>query len=110
MFRAFRRSLFVFVVAAGAAAMPARAAVPEQPQRPQAPAPPDTSHFLPGWLHLHGSIGYGWIQGPAVIRQRYEAGQDFQFGLEARPGPRLRVHLDGEYQVLPAVARPRTCS
>ncbi|HEY6196046.1 MAG TPA: hypothetical protein VI504_13470 [Candidatus Eisenbacteria bacterium] len=82
----------------------ASAAVREPPLLAKAPAAPDTAHFLPRWLHSNGSAGYGWIQGPALIRQRYEAGQDFELGLEARPRPRLRVRLSGEYQILPAVA------
>ena len=98
-------SLFLSLIAAslllGAAAT--HAAVPEPPPHANAPAGPDTSRFLPRWLHLHGSAGYGWIQGPTLIRQRYEAGQDLQFGLEARMRPSLRLQLDGEYQVLPAV-------
>lgn len=80
----------------------ARAAVPEP--TPPAPAEPDTSHFLPPWLHLHGSIGYGWISAPALIRERYEAGQDFEAGLEMRVRRNLRLRLNGEYQLLPAVA------
>src|ERR1051325_12092558 len=63
----------------------ASAATREPPLRAKAPAAPDTAHFLPRWLHSNGSAGYGWIQGPALIRQRYEAGQDFELGLEARP-------------------------
>lgn len=79
------------------------AAVPEPPRGPGAVAARDTSHFLPRWLHMQGSAGYGWIQGPEPIRQRYEAGQDFELGLEARMRPGLRLRLNGEYQVLPAV-------
>ena len=87
------------------AAAPARSAVPEPPPPPQARSGPDTSRFLPRWLHMQASVGYGWIQGPVLIRQRYEAGQDFQLGFEARMRPNLRLRLDGEYQVLPAVAK-----
>ncbi len=102
--RLARRRLVLLALLLSSVA-PARAAVPE-------PAPPaalasaaDSGSFLPRWLHLHGSIGLGWIQSPVFIRQRYEAGQDFEFGLEARPRPRLRVRFNGEYQVLPAVGR-----
>src|ERR1044072_7544323 len=63
----------------------ASAAAGPPPRRAKAPAAPDSAHFLPRWLHSNGSAGYGWIQGPALIRQRYEAGQDFELGLEARP-------------------------
>src|SRR5262249_30743556 len=73
------------------------------PAEPPKAAAPDTSHFLPPWLHLHGSIGYGWIQGPRFIRQRYEAGQDFELGLESRMRKNLRLRLNGEYQILPAI-------
>ena len=98
------RILLIPCLVAGLLAAPslARAAVPEPPHA-NVPTAPDTSHFLPPWLHMHGSVGYGWIQGPVLIRQRYEAGQDFQLGLEARMRSSLRLHLDGEYQVLPAV-------
>src|SRR5262249_60014406 len=64
----------------------ARAAVPEPPPGGPRAAPRDTSHFLPHWLHLHGSAGFGWISSPTAIRQRYEAGQDFEAGPEG-PGP-----------------------
>src|ERR1041385_5509999 len=84
---------------------PALSAVPEPPAEAPKPAMPDTSHFLPPWLHLHASIGYGWIQGPEFVRPRYEAGQDFEAGLESRLRRNLRVRLNGEYQVLPAVGR-----
>jgi len=109
MSSAFRRSPLALLIALAflpCSAWTAYAAVPEEPPAPaSATAAPDTSHFLPRWLHSSGSAGYGWIQGPALIRQRYEAGQDFELGLEARPRPRLRVRLNGEYQVLPAVAQ-----
>ncbi|MEQ1833820.1 MAG: hypothetical protein ABL977_12260 [Candidatus Eisenbacteria bacterium] len=93
-------SAVLFVLGLGA--LPVRAAVPEQ-SFPAQQAPPDTGQFLPRWLHLHGSVGYGWLSSPSTIRQRYEAGQDFEFGLEARLRPRLRMRLNAEYQVLPAV-------
>ena len=83
----------------------AHAAVPEQSFPAQRAAAPDTGQFLPRWLHLHGSIGYGWMSSPRNIRERYEAGQDFEFGIETRPQPRLRVRLNGEYQVLPALGK-----
>lgn len=95
------------IVVAGAlalAAVPTRAAVPEPPP-PAAPAPPDTTAFLPRWLHLHAALGIGWISAPRFIRERYEAGQDFEAGFEVRLRPRLRLRLNGEYQTLPALAR-----
>lgn len=85
----------------------ARAAVPEQSFPAQQAAVSDTGQFLPRWLHLHGSIGYGWLSSPRRIRERYEAGQDFEFGLEARVQPRLRLRLNAEYQVLPALGELR---
>lgn len=93
------------LVLLGLPAPAVRAAIPEQSFPEQRAAAPDTSQFLPRWLHLHGSVGYGWMSSPRTIRQRYEAGQDFEFGLEARMRPRLRLRLNGEYQVLPAVGR-----
>lgn len=84
---------------------PVRAAVPEPPPARAPAAAPDSATFLPRWLHAHGSVGLGWIHSPEFIRQRYEVGQDFELGIEARPRPRLRVRLNGEYQVLPAVGR-----
>jgi hypothetical protein len=83
----------------------ARAAVPEPPAPGAVKAAPDSSHFLPRWLHLHGSAGYGWIGAPSTIRARYEAGQDFEFGLEARMQKSLRLRFNGEYQVLPALGK-----
>jgi hypothetical protein len=84
---------------------PAPAAVPEPPADAVAAPAADTSGFLPRWLHVHGSIGIGWISAPAFIRERYEAGQDFEAGFEVRLQPRLRLRLNGEYQVLPALGR-----
>ena len=88
------------------AAVPAHAAVPEPPP-PGAPAtaPSDTTSFLPPWLHLHASFGIGWISAPRFIRERYEAGQDFEAGVEVRLRPRLRLRLNGQYASLPALAR-----
>lgn len=83
---------------------PSHAAVPEPPPA-TTPGPPDTTGFLPRWLHMHGSIGIGWISSPTFIRERYEAGQDFEAGFEIRPRPRLRLRLNGEYLVLPALGR-----
>lgn len=80
----------------------ARGAVPE-PSAPPAPAAPDTSQFLPRWLHVQAGVGFGWISSPVFLRQRYEAGEGFEAGLEARMRPNLRLRLNGEYQVLPAV-------
>jgi hypothetical protein len=85
----------------------ARSAVPEPPMRATAPSAPDTSQFLPRWLHLHGSAGYGWLSSPAFLRRRYEAGQDFEIGVEARMRRHLRLRLNGEYQVLPALGHAR---
>ena len=84
---------------------PARAAVPEPPAPGAIQNLPDTSGFLPRWLHLHGSFGVGWITSPEFIRERYEAGQDFELGFEVRLQPRLRLRLNGEYLVLPALGR-----
>jgi len=100
---AFRRFLPLLVSAVGLPAMSSGAAVPEPPIGANKPAAPDTSHFLPPWLHLHGSLGYGWIQGPQFIRRRYEPGQDIELGLETRLRKNLRLRLNGEYQILPAV-------
>lgn len=100
---ALARRIAAVVAALLLAPLPSAAAVPEQSFPAQRAAAPDTSQFLPRWLHLHGSVGYGWLSSPRHIRQRYEAGQDFEFGLEARLKPRLRLRLNGEYQVLPAV-------
>lgn len=79
------------------------AAVPEPQPSHAEPAAHDSSQFLPRWLHMQASVGLGWIAGPAFIRERYEAGQDFELGVEARPRPGVRLRLNGEYQVLPAV-------
>jgi hypothetical protein len=84
----------------------ARAAVPEPPPAPAHPPDhSDTSAFLPRWVHLHASFGVGWISSPRFIRERYEAGQDFEAGFEIRPRSALRIRLNGEYQVLPALGR-----
>jgi hypothetical protein len=100
------RAALTLVLAALAWLAPARsrAAVPE-PTPPSAPAPPDTTAFLPRWLHLHASLGVGWISSPRFIRERYEAGQDVEAGFEVRPRANLRWRLNGEYQVLPALGR-----
>lgn len=108
MSETIRRTLLLLALSSPAltiAAGSARAAVPEPPPRANQPAAADSAQFLPRWVHMHGSFGYGWIQGPAVIRQRYEAGQDFELGLEARMRPNLRLRVNGEYQVLPAVGQ-----
>lgn len=100
-----RRAAIAAALLFAVAPTPARSAVPE-PTAPAATAPaPDSSGFLPRWLHLHGSVGIGWISSPGFIRERYEAGQDFEAGLEVRMQPRLRFRLNGEYQVLPALGR-----
>jgi hypothetical protein len=83
----------------------ARAAVPEPPPPAVTPSAPDTSAFLPPWLHIHASFGIGFISSPEFIRKRYEAGQDFEAGLEMRPRKNVRLRLNGEYQVLPALGR-----
>ena len=103
---ALRRAsvLAALVMVAGLAGTPiARAAVPEPPPQSPKPAAHDSSQFLPRWLHMQAGVGIGWISGPVFLRQRYEGGQDFELGLEARLRPSLRLHLNGEYQVLPAV-------
>jgi len=84
--------------------LPASAAVPEPSPEPPAAAP-DSAGFLPRWLHLYGSAGIGWISAPRFIRQRYQAGQAIELGLEGRPRRDLRLRFGGEYQVLPAVGR-----
>src|SRR5262245_3854932 len=93
-------------------AIPPAGAVPEPDTTGDAPwgygrpaATPDTSHFLPTWLHLHASVGVGWISSPPIIRQRYEAGQDYEVGLETRRRDNFRMRLNAEWQVLPAVSR-----
>jgi hypothetical protein len=94
----------VLAAALALPALPTRAAVPEPPP-PAAPAPPDTSAFLPRWLHLHAALGIGWISAPRFLRERYEAGQEIEAGFEARLRPRLRLRLNGQYAMLPALAR-----
>lgn len=94
----------LLVLLALLAGPPGWAAVPEPEPEPAA-AEPDTGRFLPPWLHYHGSVGLGWISAPVPIRQRYQAGQDFELGLEVRPRANLRARVSGEYQVLPAVGR-----
>jgi hypothetical protein len=100
-----RSRLLLIALAACLSPSRARSAVPEPAPEPPAAAAPDTTGFLPRWLHLHGSFGLGWISSPTFIRQRYQAGQAFELGLEVRPRPNLRLRLNGEYQVLPAVGR-----
>lgn len=102
-----RAAIVVLSTLALFTASPARSAVPEPPP-PSATASnaaPDTGRFLPRWLHYHASIGIGWLSSPTFLRQRYEAGQDFELGVETRMHPRLRLRLNGEYQVLPANGR-----
>jgi hypothetical protein len=82
---------------------PARAAVPEQPAGDAKPAAPDTSRFLPRWVHLHASAGLGWLASPEWMRKFYQAGQSYAAGFESRPGRTFRLRLDGEYQSLPGV-------
>jgi hypothetical protein len=94
-----------FLLALGLLVPAARAAVPEPESPPSVSQVPDTSRFLPRWLHLHASVGFGWISSPRFVRERYQGGQDFEAGLESRPRPGLRLRLSGEYQVLPAVGR-----
>lgn len=65
----------------------------------------DSSGVLPRWLHFNASAGAGWISAPARIRQRYEGGWCFDGGLEARVHPRLRLRLNGEYQMLPSIGK-----
>jgi len=100
--------LFPLLTWAVLAAVPpgaARAAVPEPTPGGPRPAARDTSHFLPLWLHLQGSAGFGWISTPTRLRQRYEPGQDFEAGFEARIRKNLRLRFNGEYQILPALGR-----
>ena len=92
---------------------PGLAAVPEPEDEPRdeprqekpAAAAEDTTRFLPRWLRWRASAGLGWISSPTFIRQRYQAGQSFELGLEVRPHAALRMGVSGEYQVLPAVGR-----
>jgi hypothetical protein len=77
--------------------------VPEPPEGASKSAAPDTSRFLPRWLHAHASAGLGWLASPEWMRKFYQAGQSYSAGLETRPGPSFRLRLDGEYQALPAV-------
>jgi len=83
----------------------ALAAVPEPPTGAPPASAPDTSRFLPAWLHLHASLGFGWIATPTFLRQRYEAGQDIEFGVETRMRKNFRLRLNGEYQALPALGQ-----
>jgi len=82
---------------------PARAAVPEPAEEAAKPAVQDTSRFLPRWLHLHAAAGLGWLASPEWMRKFYQAGQGYELGLEVRPGPALRLRLNGDYQTLAAV-------
>ncbi len=65
----------------------------------------DSSRVLPLWLHPNATVGLGWISAPVEIRKRYEAGYDFDAGVEARHGDRLRLRVNGEFQMLPSINR-----
>ena len=81
----------------------ARAAVEPPVEEAEKAVAPDTSRFLPGWVHLHASAGLGWLASPEWMRKFYQAGQSYDAGLEVRPGNTLRLRLNGEYQGLPVV-------
>ena len=97
--------LFLALPMVAALATHAGAAVPEPPPPAAVTPAVDSGAFLPRWLRFRGSVGYGWISAPTDIRQRHEAGQALELGVEAQPRPRLRFRVNGEYQVLPAVSR-----
>jgi hypothetical protein len=104
--RIIQRSTTLAVLAACLCALhPAVAAVPEPADGEVAAktAVSDSSRLLPNWLHLHGAAGLGWLASPEWMRKFYQAGQGYELGLEIRPGPSLRLRLNGEYQTLPAV-------
>jgi len=87
---------------------PARAAVPEPADSAKADpakvaATPDSSRFLPTWLHLHGAAGLGWLASPVSLRKFYQAGQSYEAGLEVQPRYALRMRLNAEYLGLPIV-------
>jgi hypothetical protein len=93
--------LFVGVRAQQAAAAPVAAPVDDEKQVVIV----DSSGVLPRWLHFNASAGAGWISAPAKIRKRYEGGWNLDGGVEARVHPRLRLRLNGEYQMLPSIGK-----
>ncbi|MCE9626441.1 MAG: hypothetical protein K8R56_00810, partial [Candidatus Eisenbacteria bacterium] len=111
MSRLLRRALLILVTlvlaspvvwpAVAAAAPPAPADDGEEPQVVIV----DSSGVLPRWLHFNASVGAGWISAPARIRKRYEGGWNLDGGVEARVHPRLRLRLNGEYQMLPSIGK-----
>jgi hypothetical protein len=83
----------------------ARAADTEPPveEVARSAAATDTSRLLPRWLHVHAAVGVGWLASPEWMRKFYQAGQGYELGFDTQPGATLRLRLNGEYQVLPAV-------
>jgi len=65
-------------------------------------AKPDTSKFLPRWIHASLGAGISWMQAPSWVRVRYGPGIALTGNLWASllPGARLAVEL--EYLDLPA--------
>ena len=98
-----RIALLALLAACIAAPRIARAAVEPPADEAAKAVAPDTSRFLPRWVHLHASAGLGWLASPEWMRKFYQAGQSYDVGFETRPGKTFRLLLNGEYQALPAV-------
>lgn len=81
-----------------ASAVPARASGVDLGD---AVAKPDTSRFLPRWMHASLEAGVSWLQSPAAVKDRYNAGVALGGALTATAAPRLRLAARLEYLDLP---------
>lgn len=61
----------------------------------------DSSRFLPRWMHASLEAGVSWMQSPAAVKDRYNAGVALGAGLTATAAPRLRLAARLEYLDLP---------
>lgn len=67
----------------------------------EAVAKRDSSRFLPRWMHASLEAGVSWMQSPASVKDRYNAGVALGGALTATAGPRLRLAARLEYLDLP---------
>jgi hypothetical protein len=68
---------------------------------PDLAAGPDTSRFLPRWLHASLEAGVSWMQGPHEVSNRYSAGLAFGGAFWVAPAAGVRVSAQVEYFDLP---------
>ena len=61
---------------------------------------PDSTRFLPRWLHSYAELGPGWMQLPVDIRTRYGASLSLGLGLDVDPVSPLQLAVRGNYYML----------